>query len=537
MYLCGIIGIMVKTSLYRHINIIDHMSAGAKGMKFIRTTLPRFVLIILVLVLEVFLITELKNSFKDLFLFIEGIARILAVFLVISLINNSRHLSFDILWILLIMVSPVFGTLLYIFMGTSMITSKTTIRLVKSELNSKQYYRQDPKVLKKAVKKNQSLKGMLNYFPGSAEYPIYVNRKFNYYPSGEKGFPVMLDELSKAKKFIFIEYFIIEEGKMWDSILDILKEKASAGLDVRVMYDDMGSIHTLPAKYAKQLEGSGIKCQRFNKINPVLGPIMNHRDHRKIMVIDGKTAFSGGVNLADEYINEKEKFGYWKDNIIRIKGEAVWSYTVMFLTNWNALRPTDDDYEVFHTENTIDRSDGFIAPYGETPLDDMHPGQDIYMNILNSANDYVYIFTPYLIIDTELSNSLILAASRGVDVRIITPGIPDKKLVWQITRSYYKRLIKGNVKIYEYTPGFDHAKVFVADDRMAAVGTLNLDYRSLYLHFENGTFLCGSSAIADIRDDLLESMKVSHQMKENEVHYNIFRSMFIGFVKLFASQM
>jgi len=266
----------------------------------------------------------------------------------------------------------------------------------------------------------------------------------------------------------------------------ILKEKVSQGLDVRVMYDDMGTIHSLPTSYANMLESEGIKCVRYNKINPFLGAVMNHRDHRKIMVIDGTVAFSGGMNLADEYINQKMVFGHWKDNVIRVKGEAVWSYTVLFLTNWNAIRKTDDDYTVFKLDSVTQHLDGYISPYGETPFDGENTGQNVYMNILNRANEYVYICTPYLIIDTELENALILAAKRGVDVRIITPGIPDKKIVWNITRSFYRNLIDGGVKIYEYTPGFIHGKVFVSDDIVATVGTINLDYRSLYLHFENG---------------------------------------------------
>ncbi|MEE0955543.1 MAG: phospholipase D-like domain-containing protein [Eubacterium sp.] len=549
-------------------------------MKFLRTAAPRFLTILLALLIELAALSALGHYLPGVVALAEGIARLLSIIIVVTLINNSRHLSSDIMWILLIILVPAFGTLLYLFLGTSLITSKTTLSLVKSQYEAKKYLRQDPQVLQAAEDRNKELKGQLHYISASEGYPVYRNRQFDYYPSGEEGYPHMLEEMRRAEHFIFLEYFIIEEGKMWDGMLEILQEKAQQGLDVRVMYDDMGSLQTLPSSYAKKLESMGIRCVRFNKINPVLSSIMNHRDHRKIMVIDGKTAFSGGVNLADEYINEKEKFGYWKDTVIRIKGEAVWSYIVLFLTNWNALRPTDSDWNVFkdgfkvkETEesaepvktgnaNTSDvfparasldslyessdrseddlsdaSSDGFIAPYGETPLDDQHTGQDIYMNILNSSNHYCYIFTPYLIIDTELENALILAARRGVDIRIITPGIPDKKMIWRITRSFYKNLINGGVKIYEYTPGFDHAKVFVSDDRLAAVGTINLDYRSLYLHFENGTLLYDSKEIPAIRDDLLAAVKVSRLMEVKDVKVNVFTSMFIGIAKLFASEM
>jgi cardiolipin synthase len=295
---------------------------------------------------------------------------------------------------------------------------------------------------------------------------------------------------------------------------------------------------TLSGNYARKLEEKGIKCISFNRINPILGIIMNHRDHRKIMVIDGKTAFSGGVNLADEYINVKVIHGHWKDNIIRITGEAVWSYTVMFLTHWNALRPEDENFEVFRCSEPIPgEKDGYIAPYGETPLDLEITAQNIYMGILNQAEDYVYIMTPYLIIDTELINALILAAKHGVDVRLMTPGIPDKKIVWDITRSYYSNLIRGGVKVYEYTPGFVHAKVFVSDDYTATVGTVNLDYRSLYLHFENGTYLYGSKKILDIKQDFLETLEQCHLMTVKEIRSNPFKELLLSVLRLFAQLM
>ena len=324
---------------------------------------------------------------------------------------------------------------------------------------------------------------------------------------------------------------------MWNSILEILEEKVQAGVDVRVMYDDVGSFFTLSGSYAKKLEAKGIKCISFNRVNPILNIIMNHRDHRKIMVIDGKVAFSGGVNLADEYINVKVVYGKWKDNMIRVKGEAVWSYTVMFLTHWNALRKEDEDFLKYKVEDALTNYDGYIAPYGETPLDYEITAQNVYLSILHSAKDYCYIFTPYLIIDTEMINSLILAAQSGVDVRIVTPGIPDKKLVFSITQSYYQQLIEGGVKIYEYTPGFVHAKVFVSDDKVATVGTINLDYRSLYIHFENGCYLYEVSTIQDIKQDLLDTMAQGHEVALEDTINNPIKEFFISVLRLFAPMM
>lgn len=494
-------------------------------------------------VMEVLLVIVMYRFFSGNFTWIEGVLRLLSVILVISIINNSRHLSADMLWILLILLFPIPGTLVYLILGSNLVGSKTVRNLAAEDKKARQYLTQDPEVLSELNSQAPDLKGDHHYLVNKAGYPIYRNTDFDYYELGDVGYPVMLEEMRKAEKFIFLEYFIIEKGVMWDGMHEILKQKAGEGLDVRVMYDDMGSLFTLPEAYVRELEKEGIKCVRFNRINPIIGAVMNHRDHRKIMVIDGKTAFSGGINLADEYINQKVVYGHWKDNCIRVKGEAVWSYTVLFLSNWNAVRPTDDDCSVFKAEGTEHReaaaaeTDGFISAYGETPFDDEITGQSIYMNILNSANEYVYIFTPYLIIDTELENALILTAKKGVDVRIVIPGIPDKKIVWWITRSFYRNLISGGVKVYEYTPGFNHAKVFVSDDRAATVGTINLDYRSLYLHFENGTYLYGSEKVMDIKADFLATCEQSHLMKKGDIKENVFKKMMIGFVKLFAAQM
>lgn len=505
-------------------------------MKYVEKIL-RLCIIALGAVMEVFLVILMYRFFAAQFAWIEILLRLLSVFLVITIINNSRHLSADMIWILLILLFPIPGTLVFLLLGSNLIRSKTVRKLVDEDKRAKQYLKQDPDIMRELEKQEPDLKGDHHYLVEKAGFPIYRNTDFEYYELGDTGYPVMLEEMRRAEKFIFLEYFIIEKGVMWDGMHEILKQKASDGLDVRVMYDDMGSLTTLPETYAKELEKEGIKCVRFNRINPILGAVMNHRDHRKIMVIDGKTAFSGGINLADEYINQKQVYGHWKDNCIRVKGEAVWSYTVLFLSNWNAIRPTDEDYSAFRSETAAGKADGFIAAYGETPFDDENTGQNVYMNILNSANDYVFIYTPYLIIDTELENTLILTAKKGVDVRILTPGIPDKKLIWWITRSFYRSLIDGGVKVYEYTPGFNHAKVFVSDDRVATVGTINLDYRSLYLHFENGTYLCGSKKVIDIREDFLTTCGKSRLMRKSDIKGNIFQKVLVGFAKLFAAQM
>ncbi len=492
---------------------------------------------ILVVLVELLSLVFLFIKLKPYLGLLELTLRFLSLVIVLGIVSYSKHLSSDLMWVILIMLMPVGGVLGYLFLEVlDRFNSKTFIGLTKETEHARAYYKQDKKVWQEALQ-DERLSGQYRYIRESAGYSLYANEQFDYYPLGELGFAAMLEEMKSAQKFIFLEYFIIEAGQMWDSMLGILREKVKEGVEVRLIYDDMGSINTLPVKYAEMLEQEGIKAQAFNRINPFINGLMNHRDHRKIMVIDGKTAFSGGINLADEYINRKMVHGHWKDNCIRIKGEAVWSYTVLFLTTWNALRHEERDYTrfkaVFDEKSVAETggetteqetagqmpekaTDGFIAPYGESPLDDVLTGQDIYMNILNSARKYCYIITPYLIIDSDLSNALILAAQRGVDVRIITPGIPDKRIVWHITKSYYHNLIRGGVKIYEYTPGFPHAKVFVSDDIVATVGTINLDYRSLYLHFENGTALFRSKKILDIRKDFLDTCMVSHRVSEQE---------------------
>ena len=325
---------------------------------------------------------------------------------------------------------------------------------------------------------------------------------------------------------------------MWDSILEILEEKAKKGVDVRVMYDDFGCVATLKNSYPKELQKKGIKCVVFNALNPIAGMIMNNRDHRKIMVIDGKVAFSGGINIADEYININSKYGHWKDNGIKIVGDAVWNYTVMFLGLWNAFKKEDKDFTKFKYDfKNRNINNGYVVPYGETPLDEEITGEDVYLNIINQANDYVYIFTPYLIIDTDMINSLNLAAKRGVDVRIVIPGIPDKKIVYTLSESHIEPLAKAGVKVYKYTPGFVHAKVFVSDDKIATVGTINLDYRSLYLHFECGCYMENVDVIKDIKKDMIETIEKSREVDKKEISPNFFKWIWQALLRLVAPLM
>ena len=485
------------------------------------------------------LVGQISLSLLTYLYFIEHVAMINIIFTIIgilltlTLIKNSKNYSYTLPWIILLITFPLVGTLIYIIIGRNKNNSKILKSIVKSEKESKKYLVQDDEI-RDEYKENSKIR----YLSDFCGYPVTKNNDIKYYPIGEEVFKAMLEELRKAEKFIFLEYFIVKHGKMWNSILQILEEKAKKGVDVRVMYDDFGSVATLKETYPKELEKKGIKCIAFNRLNAVAGVIMNNRDHRKILVIDGKVAFSGGINIADEYINIGSKYGHWKDNGIQISGDGVWNYTVMFLTIWNSYRKEDQDYTKFKYDfSEKNNYNGYVVPYGETPLDEEVTGEDVYLNIINQANNYVYIFTPYLIIDTDMINALTLAVKRGVDVRIVIPGIPDKKIVYTLSESYVEPLVKNGVKVYKYTPGFVHSKVFVADDNVATVGTINLDYRSLYLHFECGCYLENVREIEDIKKDLIETMQESHKILKEEVSFHLLKSVWQSVLRLIAPLM
>ena len=498
-----------------------------------KMAIKRGIIVALGLILQISLSLSMYLFFIDRVVIIHLFFEILGLLLTLNLIRNSKDYSYTLPIILSLIVFPILGTLLYIILNRNKKHSKTLKKLQQSEKDNKKYLVQDKKI-REEFKENSKIR----YLSDFSGYPATKNNDVTYYPLGEIAFKDMLEELKKAEKFIFFEYFIVAHGKMWDSILEILKEKVKQGVDVRVMYDDMGCISTLSKSYPKELEAKGIKCIVFNKLNPIAGVIMNNRDHRKILVIDGKVAFSGGINIADEYINVDIKYGHWKDNAIRISGDAVWNYSVMFLTMWNAFRKEDEDFYRFkHDFTNKPETNGYVIPYGETPLDEEITGEDVYLNIINQSNHYVYIFTPYLIIDTDMINALNLAVKRGVDVRIVIPGIPDKKIVYTLSESYVETLVKGGVKIYKYTPGFIHSKVFISDDKVATVGTINMDYRSLYLHFECGCYFEEVDVIKDIKKDVMETIEKSSEVSKKEAYPHFIKSIFQALLRLVAPLM
>ncbi|SFA69234.1 cardiolipin synthase [Acetitomaculum ruminis DSM 5522] len=434
---------------------------------------------------------------------------ILALLIVLRILNKWNNPSYKLAWAVPILAIPVFGITIYLLFGRSGLTKKKRRRLEAVHQIFKANLHQNKKTIQEISNMDMGIKRQVDYIYNLSDFPIYKNTAQRYFPTGEAMFESLIEDLKNAKHFIFLEYFIIVEGKMWNTILDILEEKASEGLDIRLIYDDFGC-NQLPARYYKSLQAKGLKCAAFNPVRPVLSVVQNNRDHRKILVIDGKVGYTGGVNLADEYINEIVRFGYWKDVGIRIEGDAVANFTVMFLEMWHYITGINEDYMQFDTQKYLNgqiAAEGFVQPYADSPFDRETVGENVYMNIINKAKNYVYICTPYLIIDNEVMTALTLAAKSGVDVRIITPGIPDKKMVFLMTQSYYEQLISAGVRIFQYKKGFVHAKSFVCDDEIATVGSINLDYRSLYMHFECGVYIYHSSVVSDIKNDFLTTLQ------------------------------
>ena len=441
---------------------------------------------------------------------------------VIAILNRPMDSSFKMAWIIPVLLIPIFGIILYVFVQVQFQTRALARRVNLSVEKTKPYLVQDPQVQKRLRAASVRGSRLVDYMNHIAGFPVYENTAAKFFPLGEDMFEQLMEELKAAKHFIFMEYFIIDRGYMWDSILEVLRQKAEEGVEVRVMYDGMCCLMLLPYHYPQKLENMGIRCQMFSPIKPVLSTHQNYRDHRKVTVIDGHTAFTGGVNLADEYINRKERFGHWKDTAIMIKGDAVKSFTMMFLQMWNITEHQADDYVRYLCKPDyqypagLDRS-GFAMPYGDSPLDNETVGQHVYMDILNESRYYVHIMTPYLILDSDMITSLTFAAKRGIETIIIMPHIPDKWYAFAVAETYYRELIEAGVNIYEFTPGFVHAKVFVSDDDTATVGTVNLDYRSLYLHFECGIFVYDNPVVHKIEKDFQETLKKSCKVTASDI--------------------
>ena len=477
---------------------------GALSIVFSRTAL-----ILLLVVVQFLLMLGIATYLRDYVVYVYSAMNILGAVIVIYIINQRGNPAFNMTWVLLILIFPVFGCLFYLYVKSQLGTRYIGKRLGRLKLDTWQYMEQKQEIIDDLRLSKPANANLAHYMKHQLGFPTYRNTKATYFACGEEKFTVLLERLEKAEKFIFLEYFIVEEGYMWDSILDILKRKVQEGVEVRFMYDGMCSISLLPYNYPKTIRKYGIQCKMFSPIRPVLSTTQNNRDHRKICVIDGKTGFTGGINLGDEYINRKVRFGYWKDTAVMLEGDAVQSLTMLFLQMWNVTELKPDQYKRYVTPMSAElhRELGFMIPYGDSPYDNEDVGEEVYFHILNHAKKYVHIMTPYLILDNEMLDTLTRAAKSGIEVCIIMPHIPDKWYAFAVAKTYYRELIEAGVQIYEFTPGFVHAKIFVSDNDTATVGTINLDYRSLYLHFECGVFIYNNPVVREIESDFQKTLE------------------------------
>lgn len=446
---------------------------------------------------------------------ISLITDLLACILVLKLYSKRINAAFKMPWIILIMAFPLFGVCLYFLIGLPGKTSRQKRKFAQISKKLQGKLEQRPEVLEALERQDPAAANQARYIWKFGGYPIYQHTKVEFYAEADQGLEAQKAAIRQAEQFIFMEYHAIEDGESFHGLKEILAEKAAQGVEVRLIYDDVGSVGFINTDFIRRMERLGIQCRVFNPVIPVLSVFMNNRDHRKITVIDGKVGFTGGYNLADEYFNLTHPYGRWKDTGVKLEGEGVRSLTETFLEMWNAIRESDEDLERYLAmpEGPAE-GDGFVQPYADSPLDGESLGENVYMNLIQSAKRYIWFTTPYLIVDDELARALELAAKRGVDVRIITPGIPDKKLIFQVTRSYYAGLARGGVRIYEYTPGFIHAKQCVCDGEAATVGTINLDFRSLYFHFENGVYLYGGEAVSEIQRDFEATFPQCNEVTE-----------------------
>lgn len=505
------------------------LKKGRRGL--LRLVFSRTAFVSLLLLLNIALVLLVIFRFSSWWSGAYGLMAILSVAMVLYLFSSQLDPSAKLTWLVLISLLPVFGTLFYLFTLTDFGHRAMVKHWKASCIDTKSALLPSPALEQKLRRDAPELAALSNYVNQTGCYPVFSDTAVRYFPIGEKKFEAMLEELEKARKFIFLEYFIVEEGLMWGRILDILARKAKEGVEVRLMYDGSCEFSTLPRSYPAMLKELGIACRVFAPVSPFVSTHYNYRDHRKILVIDGHTAFCGGVNLADEYINRVERFGHWKDTAIMLRGEAAKSFTLMFLQMWcMADRSIELADYLSAPACPQENARGFVMPYGDCPLDSERVGHQVYLDILNRAERYVHIMTPYLILDAEMENALKYAARRGVEVALILPGIPDKKIPYALAKSHYKALLAAGVKLYEYTPGFVHAKVFVSDDIKAVVGTINLDYRSLSHHFECAAYIHGCDCIEDIEDDFQRTLNACRRVSMETVKKEKLSIKLIGLV-------
>ncbi len=489
----------------------------------------RTMIVFLLLLLQFLFLFNLMFSAEQYVPYFFGSITVFTAVMLIFVLNTKDNPSIKLSWCFFIGVLPVFGSLMYLFVRNDLGHRVEQKAILRTIAEGTKLMPKNAETYEKLKLKDKGFYNLSRYLKDFSGFSLYENSKVTYLSSGEEKLEEILRELEKAKKFIFLEYFIIKEGVMWDKILDILTEKARNGVEVRILYDGTNAIINLPQNYPKTLKAAGINCKVFSPLRPFVSTHYNNRDHRKILVIDGKCAFTGGINLADEYINVFSPYGHWKDSAVKIEGDGVNSFTLMFLEMWHH-NEKNRRYEKYITAHSVPETQGFIVPYGDNPMDKEPVGETVYLDLINRAEDYIYIMTPYLIIDNEMETSLKSAAKRGVDVRLILPAKADHVYAYVLLEDHCPALLKAGVKIYTYSPGFIHSKVFLVDGKYATVGTINLDYRSLYLHFECGLLMYDTLCISDILKDFSKTFEKCRTIDENHLKHRSFFSRFFGFI-------
>ncbi len=488
------------------------LEKGRRGV--LRLVFGRTTLILLMFLVQIMLLLGIVEAFSKHVPYFFGGYVAFGLCITLIIINKAGNPEMKLSWAVVTMLLPVLGGVLYLYVEMHPGHRMLEWRLNQIFTETAHYAEQDSEVYAALEQADKGTARLADYVRKNGNTPIYGNTQVKYFPLGEDKFTELLRQLEEAEEFIFMEYFILKDGYMWREILRILEEKARAGVEVRVMYDGTCALFNLPYRYPEELRKKGIQCKMFSPIHPIFSTHYNNRDHRKITVIDGKVGFTGGINIGDEYINRKKLYGHWKDTAVMLEGDAVQGLTLMFLQMWNVDGKTAEDYAKYlQKKETGIQSDGFVMPYGDSPFDEELVGETVYMDILNRAKEYVHIMSPYLIIDQTMMTALTFAAKRGVDVKLILPHIPDKKFAFALAKSHYRELITAGVRIFEYTPGFVHAKVFTSDGEKAAVGTINLDYRSLYLHFECAAFLYRVPEIARIEEDFQATLEKCQEIR------------------------
>lgn len=502
-----------------------------------RKLFTRRIFVVVLLILQALLLAYLVGSTSQASGIVSVSLTVISTLVALYILSRPEKGPYRLTWIFVILSLPLFGGLLYLICQYQGSTRLSRLKFAKSQQSLDNLIMLPGNYIEPLVERYPEYTAQARYLSDHEGFPVSDCTEAEYLSPGERFYERVLEELKKAEKYIFIESFILQQGTMWDTVLELLAEKVERGVDVRLIYDDMGCFLKLPTDYRQYIESKGIKCIVFNPFRPFLSAIQNNRDHRKIVSIDGKVAFTGGNNFADEYINLVPRFGHWKDASVMLKGKAAWSLTVIFLELWSAHQDEDEDFESLYpwsSEPLPEGGDGFSLVYADSPLDTEHVGSNVFLQMINSAKEYLYINTPYLIIDDTLLVALSLCAKSGVDVRIVTPGIADKKIVHATTRSYYRELVEAGVKIYEYTPGFMHSKTVIADDKTGIIGTTNFDYRSLYLHFECGALLFGCSAIGEVKADFLSTLSQCTQITQEACKKSLIYQLFQQFLRLFA---